>query len=406
MHMLLAWRNIWRNPRRTWVILSAVIIGVWSMIFFGALSRGFAEAMLGNAISTLVGHLRVHATGYHEDPVLDHRLADGPALLETLRAALAPSAAMSPRVRVSAVASNARHSTGVSFVGIDPETEPRVSFYGAHIQAGEGLAAGDMRGIVIGHALAKQFETRPGRKLILMARDASGRIASRAFRIRGTYRAELEATEKRYVFVTLPAAQAMLDIGEAVTGVSVVLPRRAMAQKAAEAVRRALPQGAQVLTWEDVVPMLRAYLEIFEQFLYLWYLVVFTAMGFGIVNTILMAVLERIREFGLLKSLGFKPAWILRGVLTEASLLLIVGMALGNALGFGCLALVPDSGLNLSFFADGAEFFGVPRIVHPQVAVRDIVIANAVVLGLGLVVSLYPAQRAARITPVEALAHT
>ncbi|WP_462327957.1 hypothetical protein, partial [Desulfobaculum sp.] len=88
MHMLLAWRNIWRNPRRTWVILSAVIIGVWSMIFFGALSRGFAEAMLGNAISTLVGHLRVHAAGYHEDPVIDHRIAGGPALLEQLRAAL------------------------------------------------------------------------------------------------------------------------------------------------------------------------------------------------------------------------------------------------------------------------------------------------------------------------------
>jgi ABC-type antimicrobial peptide transport system permease subunit len=138
----------------------------------------------------------------------------------------------------------------------------------------------------------------------------------------------------------------------------------------------------------------------------IWYVVVFIAMGFGIVNTVLMAVFERIREFGLLKALGMKPWWIIRGVLIESFFLLFIGTALGNGLGFLTNWIFLQTGIDLSFFAAGAQHFGMSRIIYPSVNPLDIVLANMVVFVLGMLVSLYPASRAARFTPVEALAHT
>ena len=149
-----------------------------------------------------------------------------------------------------------------------------------------------------------------------------------------------------------------------------------------------------------------AYFKILDGFMWIWYLVVFVAMGFGIVNTTLMAVFERMREFGLLKALGMKPWWILREVLTESFLLLITGMAIGNALGFVCIYALSISGIDLSALAAGAEYAGMTRVIYPAIALRDIFMSNFIVLFLGILVSAYPAVKAARFTPVEALAHT
>jgi ABC-type antimicrobial peptide transport system permease subunit len=134
--------------------------------------------------------------------------------------------------------------------------------------------------------------------------------------------------------------------------------------------------------------------------------VVFVAMGFGIVNTTLMAVFERMREFGLMKALGMKPRWILREVLLESFLLLICGMLIGNCLGFFSIYALSGNGIDLSALAAGAEYAGMSRIIYPAVETKDVVVANLTVLLLGLLVSLYPAIKAARFTPVQALAHT
>ena len=129
-------------------------------------------------------------------------------------------------------------------------------------------------------------------------------------------------------------------------------------------------------------------------------------MGFGIVNTTLMAVFERIREFGLLKSLGMKPWWIIKEVLTESCLLLLIGMAIGNILGLLSVLALSGSGIDLSALAAGMEYFGISRVIYPVIYGKDLTMANLVVFILGLLVSVYPAAKAARFTPVEALAHT
>ena len=407
MYLQLAWRNIWRNKRRTAIILTAVVIGVWSMILLGSLMRGMAVGMIKNGIATLTGHIQIHHRGYRNDPAIENSIADPRVVEDVLKKTLPPDSLWSSRIRVSAVASNARHSSGVTLVGIDPASEARISFIGAAIFNGRYLKPDDKNGILVGEALLKKFDTRPGRKLVLMSQDTNREIASRAFRIVGTFKAEMEATEKQYVFVTRRASQKMLKLQDGISEFSILLPGKPDNPGVYNALKTALPsRQLEVHTWRELLPFQMAYLKILDGFMWIWYLVVFVAMGFGIVNTTLMAVFERMREFGLLKALGMKPWWILREVLTESFLLLVTGMAVGNALGFVCIYVLSGSGIDLSALAAGAEYAGMTRIIYPAIELKDVLMSNMIVLFLGILVSAYPAIKAARFKPVEALAYT
>jgi ABC-type lipoprotein release transport system permease subunit len=406
MHFQLAWRNVWRNPRRTAVILIAVIIGVWSMIVLNALSRGFVENLVDNGISTLTGHIQILAPLYHQDPVVENSILQPTPIERILETRLPPGSVWAPRVNVGAIASNARHSAGVTLVGIVPDREARLSFIGRSVDQGKYLEPGDDEGILVGEALLKDFETRLGYKLVLMAQGTDGQIESRAFLIRGVYHAELEATEKQYVFVTMPAVQDMLKLGKAVSQFAILLPSSGMAEGMAADLRRELPKGVEVWTWQQLLPMVRAYISLMDGFMYIWNVVVFVAMGFGLVNTVLMAVYERMREFGLLMALGMRPGRILKDVLIEGLCLLFIGAAAGNALGFVSVWFLGRTGIDLSALAAGSEYWGMSRVIYPVLAAKDVVVADLTVLALGLLVSLYPAWKASRFKPVEALAQT
>jgi ABC-type lipoprotein release transport system permease subunit len=387
--------------------LIAVIIGVWSMIFLGALMRGVADQFVSNGIKTLTGHIQVHHPGYRDDPVVENSMADPSEVEAALTKSLPDGSQWAPRVRVNAVASNARHSTGVTMVGIDPPREAAISFIGGAITEGRYLNSDDPYGIVAGQALVDKFETQLGYKLVLMSQDTEGEIASRAFRIIGIYRAEMEATEKQFVFVTISAAQQMLKLHNGISEIAILLSAHGEVDQVAGVLRAKLPATKyEVHTWQELQPMVTAILKIYDFFIYIWFLVVFIAMGFGIVNTTLMAVFERIREFGLLKALGMKPRWIIQEVIIESFFLLILGMVIGNALGFLSVFALSGSGIDLSALAAGTEYWGMSRIIYPSIMGQDVIMANLVVFFLGLVVSLYPAVKAARFTPVEALVHT
>lgn len=407
MYLQLGWRNIWRNRRRTMVIMTAVIIGVWSMIFLGALMRGIADQMVRNGISTLTGHIQVHQRGYRNDPVIENSMTEPEVVEVSLNKLLPANALWSSRVRVNAIVSNARHSSGITLVGIDPRRERAVSFIGQTVTEGHYLKPDEEHRILVGKALVDQFETKLGRKLVLMSQDIEREIASRAFRIVGIYRAEMEATEKQFAFVTLPAAQQMLKLGNGISEISIILPTFREANQVTTDLRSELPATEyEIHTWRELLPLITSMLKIYDWFIFLWFFVVFIAMGFGIVNTMLMAVFERITEFGLLKALGMKPRWIIREVLTESFFLLILGMLIGNGLGFLSIYALSGTGIDLSQFAAGMEYWGMSRVIYPIAYAQDVIVANVVVLILGLLVSVYPAFKAAKFTPVEALAHT
>lgn len=408
MYLQLAWRNIWRNPRRTSIILSAIIIGVASMIFLASLMRGMMDGMVENAIDNMVGHIRIQHPDYRIDPSIENRIDFPDKILKALATVLPDGARIAKRIRVDAVVNTAREMAGVVMVGIEPDAEKKTSFIGSASLEGRLFHGEERGGIVIGRALADKLGTGTGKKVVLMSQAEDGEIASRAFRIRGIYRSEMAATEKTFVFVPLSAAQRMLGVKDSVTEIAVTLADREMAEgdlaELTEKCNRRLEGTAtQAENWRDALPAINAYIGLFDSFLYIWYLVVFVAMGFGIVNTVLMAVYERMREFGLLKALGMKPARIFRMVLGETLLLLGLGLSAGNLAALTGVGILARTGINLSAFSKGTQMWGIDRVILPTLSFGDVFIANITVLVLGVAVGVYPALRAARFTPVETM---
>ncbi|MDM8537621.1 ABC transporter permease [Desulfobacterales bacterium HSG17] len=413
MYLQIAWRNIWRNPRRTAVILTAVVIGVWIMVFLGALMYGVTDQMIKNSIATLTGNIQIHHPEYRNDPVIENTMAiqedqqedQQEKLITSLEKNLPPGSLWTSRIRVNAVASNARHSSGITLVGIEPDKEAEVSFIAQGIVQGKYLQPDDKHGIIIGRAFADKFETKLGHKLVLMSQAADREMASRAFRIVGIYRADLEATEKAFAFVNMPSARKMLKLETGLSEISVIIPENIDEEIVAQSLKKALPDSYSIETWKELLPLITAYVEMNKGFSIMWNFVVFIAMGFGIVNTMLMAVFERMREFGLLKALGMKPWWIIIEVLTESLFILILGILIGNAVSLASVLALSETGINLSAFAAAMEYTGMPRIIFPVIQIDQVILANLVVLVLGLIVSIYPAVKAAGFTPVEAMSH-
>lgn len=390
------------------MILLAVIIGVWSMIFLGSLMRGMETEMVRNSISTLTGSIQIHHRDYRNDPVVENSMDNIDKLDKALSTVLGQDALWAKRIRVSAVASNARHAGGVTLVGIEPEKEAKISFVGKAMISGRYLTSEDKNKIIVGRAFLKKFNTKINNKLILMSQDTHKEIASKAFRIVGVFSAESQSVEKQFVFVPISQAGKMLKMENLISEVSIMLPRLDITGKketrAAKKLKAAVADDTCVIeTWQQLLPMIKAYLEMSDFFLYIWYVVVFVAMGFGIVNTTLMAIFERMREFGLMKALGMRPFQVIKGVVTETFFLLILGISAGNILGFLSVAAISEKGIDLSALAAGAEMFGIPRKLYPEIWAQDVAAAGLVVLVLGLLVSLYPAFKAARFTPTQAM---
>ncbi|MBF0102225.1 MAG: ABC transporter permease [Desulfobacterales bacterium] len=406
MYFQLAWRNIWRNPRRTTVIFIAIVMGIWIMISMAALMRGVADGMVRQAIKTLTGEIQIHHQGYRNDPVVENSITDPSELKPILDQLLPQNAKWTARVRVNAIASNARHSSGVTLVGIDPLSEEQVSFIGKKaIIEGKFLDSQDTHGIILGKALVEKFETRLGNKIVMMTQNTQKEIASRAFRIVGIFKADMADTEKNFVFINLPEAQKMLQLDRGISEIALILPKGHAISDMATQIKSRLSSSYEVHTWRELLHALSAYLKMFDKSMQLWYMAVFIAMGFGIVNTMLMAVFERIREFGLLKALGMKSVSILWQVLCESCLILVMGMGLGNFLSVLTVYVFNQKGIDLAFLAKGAEFVGMSRIIYPNIGWDDLLIVNLTVWGLGMVISLYPALKAARFSPVKAMSY-
>ncbi|RLA27222.1 MAG: ABC transporter permease, partial [Gammaproteobacteria bacterium] len=217
----LAWRNLWRNHRRTIVMLAAISVGVWAMIFMTALTRGMVSDMVHDGLRTLPGHVQAHHPLYRDDPSVGNLL---PMTDSEIHAAFsnAEYAGWAARVRVPAIISSERESRGVTLLGVDPQQEASITAIGSNVVAGRNLESADDNGVVIGRKLAEKLDTELGKRIVLMSQDPDNDIADRGFRIVGLFEANLAVNEEAFVFAGKKAVQKMLRIGDQVSEVAVV----------------------------------------------------------------------------------------------------------------------------------------------------------------------------------------
>ena len=401
---MLAWRNLWRNHRRTLIMLTAITVGVWAMIFMTALMRGMVDDMLLNGIRSLPGEVQIHHPNYRDDPSINNSIAPpGVELLEALQ--IPQVTAWTSRVRVPAVISSERDTRGVVLLGVEPDSEQQVSFDEDTISEGRFLEDSSDKGLVIGAKMADHLETDLGKRVVVMSQDPDNDIADRGFRIVGIYRAKLASLEETYIYAGRVTVQKLLKLGDGVSEIAITGEDYRNTGQWYPHIRQAAGEGVETLPWYEVDTYLGSMLAMMDGFVLVWIIIVFLALSFGLVNTLVMAVFERVREIGLMQALGMRPSTILYQILMESLLLLLIGLLLGNVLAVG--TVIPlQGGIDISIVAEGMEMMGTSSMLYPALKLNDMIMANVIVIVLGLFTSILPAWRAASYDPIEALNKT
>ena len=397
----LAWRNLWRNHRRTIIMLAAISIGAWAMIFMTSLMRGMVNDMLRDGISALPGHVQVHHPDYRDDPSVNNLVARTSSEISASLTA-AGIDRFAARVRVPAIISSERESRGVTLLGVEPAEERSIAAVGTAIAEGRALDSAADTGIVIGRELADKLETEVGKRVVIMSQDPDNDVADRGYRVVGLFEANLAAQEEMFVFAGRTTVQKMLRIDDRVSEVAILGDDYRVVEPILETVRATIDDQDEILPWTELDSYLGTMLGVMDGFVLVWVVVIFLALSFGLVNTLVMAVFERVREIGLMLALGMRPSSILGQIIIESLLLLALGLAIGNALAYATVVPLKD-GIDISIVAEGMEWFGASSMLYPELESQDVIMANVVVLVLGFLASLSPAWRASRYEPVEAI---
>lgn len=400
----LSWRYLWRNYRRTLIMLLAIAVGAWAMIFMTALMRGMVDQMVEDGIDALPGLVQVHHPGYRDDPSVANSLSP-PDAAWTSTLSGGPGTAWTSRVKVPAMISSERESRGVTLLGVDPAGEVALGFDPSRIVAGRFLESRDDPGLVVGEKLLQRLRTELGKRVVVMSQDQANDIADRGFRIVGVFRGKLSAQEENLVYAGIATTQQLLGMGGQVSELAVTGGDYRDVQQLLETVRLAAPAGSEVRSWLELDSYLGLMLKVMDGFVLVWIVVIFMALSFGLANTLMMAIFERVREIGLMQALGMRPSAIVLQVLLEAVMLLLLGLLLGNLLAVASVLPIQD-GIDLSAFAQGFEMMGASSTLYPALKAADMITANVVVIVLGILTSALPAWRAARYRPVEAIART
>ncbi len=396
----LGWRNVWRHARRNLMLMAAIVVCVGTLVTGDALMRGMATGMENNAIEQLTGHLKVLDPEYRDDPSIKHGFEPPEQVQRVLESP--EFHAWTERVGVPAVLQSERETRGVDLYGVDPGDELRMSFLKDAEFDGRWLAAPDDRGVVIGVDLARDLETGLGRRIVLMTEHAGGGTAEWGAKIVGVFASTSAGADEFFAFTGRRALQDRIGVA-AVTELSVLLrdPRRLENDR--RRLEGEVPEGLEVATWIMLKPLIAAMAQFSKSTIAILAAVFVTALAFGLLNTLITAVLERTRELGLLQALGMRRSWIVVQVMIESGVIVVVGLAVG--LGVGRLALwwLRD-GIDMSAFGEGMKMMGGGNRIVPVLTTEDLVIVVASVLVLGFLGALYPAWRAVRIEPLDALA--
>lgn len=401
MLIKIAWRNLWRNSRRSMIVLISVIIGVVALIIMDALSIGMVAQMLENQIGSHVSHIQIHKNGFNDNKIIQNYLPNSEHV-ETVLQSIEEVEHYSPRVLTFGLLSSATNSSGVNLVGIDPLEEEKVTKIKASMVEGDYLS-GKEREIVIGKKLAEKLGVELGDKVVAMASTLNGTVGSDVFRIVGLYQTFSSEFDKTTIYIPLDNAQRMLDLGNKITEFAIIIKNTKLLDQVKASIKSGLDDKYEVLSYRDLLPLLVMQIDLYKETIWIFYMIVGIAMVFGIINTMLMSVLERIQEFGVLMAIGMRNNKLFVMIMLEAFLLGIFGSVLGVIVGTIIYYPLSISGIDLSIFAEGLTAFGSGAVIYPILTVQSIMNAVIVIPLVAILGAIYPAYKTIRLQPVSAI---
>lgn len=405
----LAWRNLWRNRTRTAITMTAITLSLALMLIVRGISDYSYEQMLGSADKAAGGSVLVNAAGYWDSRGSELVIDDGDAVVATVRAAL-PKATVLPRVIIQGLLSSSHGNQGLEVQGIDPEAEDAFRHIKRYLAEGDFLDGDHKQPLVLGRGIADDLGVKLGDRVVLTATDPQGEMVRALFRLSGVLDSGSRSIDDAAAYTTLAAARQAVSMGGGLTQVGVVLAPAASPDDAKRALLAAFGAKAsalEVLTWSEAMPEIIALIELDSKMGQVMMFAVFIIVVFGIANTLLMAVMERIRELGLLSGLGMTPQRVGGLVLAETVLLALVSITLALGIALAAHATLQVYGIDMAAFSEGeVEMSGViveNLVMHSTIVPAKWLASIGAVFVLVVVAALYPAWRATRVNPTEAM---
>ncbi len=403
LYLRLAWRNLWRQRRRTLIVFLAVGMCVALMMWYDGLMTGFQQAIYGNAIKVLGGNIQIFAEGYTESgKTALLPLQNDQAIIQ---AALAQPnvVAASNRIVTSGLASSREGAFPVSITGIEPAKELPVGLIGGNVKAGRYLEAADQDQLLIGQGLAKAMGVGVGDRLTLAGRATHNQLRQRTMTVVGIYDLGMGEIEKRTVYMSLSEAQDLYDLPGQVTEVMISL--KALGQEP-PVIKALQPQltGAEIGSWQTNFPEMQAAISSKTGVMNIFSIVILVIAGIGILNLLVMAVFERTREIGILGAFGMKPRQISLLFVLEGAMMGVLGLIFGVILGLAINLTLGKIGLDFTAFSSLTEYIAlINSKIYPSLGLEKIVQRGLTVLIISILAAFIPAREAARKDPAEAL---
>jgi ABC-type lipoprotein release transport system permease subunit len=407
----MAWRNIWRNPRRTILTISAIVFACVLLVFMLSFQFGSYDTMINSSVKINTGHLQIQDKGYHENKRM-RRVVPDPAVIDRILSQIPAVEAFTSRGRAFALASSSERTYGAMIVGVDPDREARVSTLKTIVRQGQYLsertAPDELTGALVGERLARNLRVGLGDEITILGQGRDGSVAATVLQVQGIFDSGLDAFDRSTIHIPLGDFQAVFAMGSAVHEVVVLGRTLADIPAIKDQVRQRLKETGSTdtlvaLDWDELMPGLKQAIEMDLVSGSFFYLILIMVVAFSILNTFLMAILERTHEFGVMMAMGTRPGRLTRLVLTESAGMTVVGVAVGILLGCALTGYFQVHGIDMSGSSEILSQYGIPSRLFPRLTILSAFTGPLVVLLITLVAALYPALKIRRLKPVEAI---
>ncbi len=399
----LAYRNLWRNKRRSLIMLTTISVGLAALIYIWGFIDGMNEQTIENSTTYLTGHIKIHKKGFHQDKALYSTISYDKALQQRL--ANTPHVlAITPRIEDQAMLSGADEARGVKVIGIDPQQEAKVTTIAKAISEGRYLQTGDANTMVLGDNLAKRAGLKVGDDAVLVTQARDGSLAADRYKVVGLFDSGIDIIDASHVFIPLAAAQELYSLWGQVTTWALRVDNRQNAAKISRQLKAEVGDGFEVLDWQQLLPEMVQMIRFHEVISYIVVFIVIVIVAVGVTNTILMAVKERTHEFGIMLALGTSQFQIIQLILLESFILGVLGLLLGNVIGLSITHYFSITGIDLTEYTQAMETMpGLTGNVFPLIRLDHTLFVSIITFTISVVPALYPAWQVSRLQPVEAI---
>ena len=399
----LAFLNIGRNPRRSLITIVAVGVGLASLIFLWGFSDGTAEEMRENVIRLFTGHVQIHARGFEKTLAPERTLPDRTRLLEKV-AAQPEVVALTERVKCEALIGTTENSRGVLLMGVDPKRENLATDLKNHIKRGEFLSPGQNRDVLVGDRLAEKIRIDVGDKVVVMTQAIDGTLSGYAYHVKGIFHTGSQQVDEVTVYVSLAAAQELLGLGEETHEIVIRLRDRNAIPSFLAFTKRTLDEKTyEILSWNEIVPEPEMWLKWYDAIMRTLLIAVMVVIGVSIMNTVLMSVLERTHELGVMMAIGTSPTQLMSLILLETLVLEFFGILLGLAAGYLVVFYFGKVGISFRELEAALSQSYVSTVTYTHVEPLHVAESVITLLFITTLISLYPAWKAGRMEPLEAI---